>query len=75
MVEGPKFVLERRTGGEHRLVLPADVNAWLVPLQGAGSVDGVAFMAGECVLLTGEARVKADAQSDWLLAYPGRERI
>lgn len=75
LVEGPKFVLERRAGGDHRVTLPAGVSAWVVPLTGAGVVDGVAFTAGECVLLTGEAVLQAEAGSDWLLAYSGALRI
>jgi mannose-6-phosphate isomerase len=75
LVEGPKFVLERRSGGEHRVTLPAGVSAWAVPLTGSGVIDGVAFMAGECVLLSGVAEVQAEAGSDWLLAYPGARRV
>jgi mannose-6-phosphate isomerase len=75
LVEGPKFVLERRAGGEHRVKLPAGVSAWVVPLTGAGVVDGVGFTAGECVLLSGKVVVQAEAGSDWLLAYPGARRV
>lgn len=75
LVEGPKFVLERRAGGEHHVSLPAGVSAWAVPLNGGGVVDGVAFKAGECVLLSGEAVVQAQTGSDWLLAYSGARRI
>lgn len=75
LVEGPKFVLERRAGGEHRVTLPAGVSAWAVPLSGGGIVDGAAFTAGECVLLSGETVVQAEVGCDWLLAYPGKRRI
>jgi len=75
LVEGPKFVLERRAGGEHRFTLPNGIDAWLIPLAGAGVVDGVAFQAGECVLVQGEAVVTAEAGCDWLLAYPGTARV
>jgi mannose-6-phosphate isomerase len=75
LVEGPKFVLERRSGGEHRVTLPAGVSAWAVPLTGSGVIDDVAFMAGECILLSGVAEVEAEAGSDWLLAYPGARRV
>lgn len=75
LVEGPKFVLERRSGGDHRVSLPAGVSAWVVPLIGSGMADGVEFTAGDCVLLSGEAVVHAQTGSDWLLAYPGLRRV
>jgi mannose-6-phosphate isomerase len=37
-------------------------------------VDGFAFKAGECMLLEGETVVHAEAECDWLLAYPGMRR-
>lgn len=38
-------------------------------------VDDVAFAAGDCVLFSNEAVVKAKAGSDWLLAYRGALRV
>ena len=75
LVEGPKFVLERLTGGEWPIALPEGTTAWLVPISGAGSVAGVAWKAGECVTLTGSETVRARADADMLLAYPGTRRI
>ena len=75
LAEGPKFVVERRAGGEHRLSLPLGVNAWAVPLTGAGVADGVKFTAGECILLSDEAVLQTESGSSWLLAYPGDTRI
>ena len=71
LVDGPKFVLERWAGGQHMLALPADTPGWLAPLAGEGTVDGVAWRAGDCVMLTGACAVTASADADMLVAYPG----
>ncbi|TPG55130.1 class I mannose-6-phosphate isomerase [Sphingomonas glacialis] len=73
--EGPKFVTERFAGGHRVINLPEGVPGWFVPVAGSGTVDGVAFKAGECLLLTGRCEISSDAASDLLLAYPGDKRI
>jgi mannose-6-phosphate isomerase len=75
LAEGPKFVVERFAGGHRVVELPAGLSGWFVPVTGAGTVDGVAFKAGECVLLSGRSEISADVGSDLLLAYPGNKRI
>ena len=75
LVEGPKFVLERWSGGEHQLSLPEGVTAWIVSLKGGGEVGGVEFKAGECVTVNGTETIKASDDADLLLAYPGVSRI
>ena len=75
LVEGPKFVVERWAGGTRSVVLPNGVTGWLTPLAGEGVVDGVAWKAGECVTLSGTARIVAGAGSDLLFAYPGGKRV
>lgn len=75
LAEGPKFVLERWTGGDHSLALPGGVPGWLVPLAGQGTADGLGWKAGQCLMLEGEVLLHADAGSDILLAYPGTTRI
>lgn len=75
LVEGPKFVLERWSGGEREIALPEGVTGWLTPIAGDGVVDGVAWQAGQCVTVTGNAHLVASAGSDLLFAYPGAERI
>jgi mannose-6-phosphate isomerase len=75
LVEGPKFVLERWEGGHRRFTLPAGITGWLIPVTGAGVVDGIAFKAGECLTVEGEAELQADAGSDLLFAYSGDTRI
>lgn len=74
-VEGPKFVLERWAGGEHRVALPEGTTGWLVPITGGGEVAGVAFHAGECVTVKGSETVRASGDADLLFAYPGVERM
>ena len=74
-VEGPKFVLERWKGGEHRVKLPEGRTGWLVPITGSGEVAGVRWAAGQCVTVTGEELVKAGADADLLFAYPGTQRM
>jgi mannose-6-phosphate isomerase len=75
LVEGPKFVLERWPGGHRKVTLPAGTTGWLTVLAGEGAVDGVAFRAGECLTLQGEAEIDAAVGSDLLFAYPGTTRI
>ncbi|HEY0624807.1 class I mannose-6-phosphate isomerase [Sphingomonas sp.] len=70
LVDGPKFVLERFSGGGWTVALPDGDTAWLIPIAGKGLADGVAFKAGECLALTGAVHVAADADADLLLAYP-----
>ncbi len=75
LVEGPKFVLERLTGGERALALPEGTTAWLVPITGSGSVAGIDWHAGECVTVTGSETIVASRDADMLLAYPGTRRV
>ena len=74
-VEGPKFVLEKWGGGEHRVSLPAGKPGWLVPITGGGEVAGVPFKAGQCVTVTGDETVSAGDDAALLFAYPGTERM
>lgn len=75
LVEGPKFVVERWGGGRRALALPPGVMGWLVPVSGAGVIDGVAFAAGQCVLVEGGAWLDAEPGSDLLFAYSGAVRL
>lgn len=71
LADGPAFVLERWTrGGKGMLKAEADRPLWLVPLVGAGRLDGVAMKAGEGWLLTGDTRLELDEPADLLVAYP-----
>ncbi|QNQ09935.1 class I mannose-6-phosphate isomerase [Sphingomonas alpina] len=75
LVEGPKFVLERWPGGTRSVELPAGVSGWLIPVTGDGTAGGVAWQAGECLMLEGTTEIVASAGSDLLFAYPGDRRI
>ncbi len=75
LVEGPKFVLERWRGGNRDVTLPEGVTGWLVPVTGAGEIDGVAFAAGQCVAVEGSAKLACTPDADLLFAYPGNRRI
>ena len=75
LVEGPKFVLERWSGGDHQVSLPEGTTAWIVPIKGDGSVADVAFKAGECATMTGSETVRTSGDSDVLVAYPGTTRL
>ncbi|GAA4219982.1 class I mannose-6-phosphate isomerase [Sphingomonas endophytica] len=75
LVEGPKFVLERWTGGKRDIALPDGTTGWLVPIRGEGVVAGVAWKAGECVTVTGREELHASEDADLLFAYPGDRRV
>jgi mannose-6-phosphate isomerase len=75
LTEGPKFVLERWTGGTRHIALAAGQVGWLVPIRGEGVVGGVAWKAGECVLVDGPEELHASVDSDLLFAYSGKEKI
>ncbi|MBX9797208.1 class I mannose-6-phosphate isomerase [Sphingomonas sp.] len=75
LAQGPKFVLERWTGGARRLNLPAGTPGWLIPLAGSGHADGTPWAAGECLMLSGACEIVADAGADLLVAYPGTTRF
>lgn len=75
LVEGPKFVLERWSGGARDIALPDGISGWLVPIRGDGVVGGVAWKAGECVMVDGAEQLHASADADLLFAYPGTQRI
>jgi len=73
LVDGPKFVLERWTGGERTVTVPAGVKGWFVPVTGSGSADGVAWAAGDCLTFEGQVTVRSNEDADLLFAYPGEK--
>ncbi|MDJ0276509.1 class I mannose-6-phosphate isomerase [Sphingomonas sp. 2R-10] len=72
LVDGPKFVLERWTGGERTVTVPAGVRGWFVPVTGSGSADGTGWAAGDCLTFEGEVRLQSSEDADLLFAYPGK---
>jgi len=75
LAEGPKFVIERWPGGDREVTLPDGLTGWFVPIAGEGTIDGVAWRAGEATIVKGTAHIHAHADADLLLAYPGDKRI
>lgn len=75
LVEGPKFVLERWSGGDREIALAEGTTGWLVPIRGEGVVGGVAWRAGECVTVEGPEHLHASNDADLLFAYTGTTRI
>lgn len=75
LVEGPKFVLERWTGGTRDIALAEGRTGWLVPIRGEGVIGGVAWKGGECLTVTGTEQLHASADADLLFAYTGTTRI
>ena len=68
-------MLERWPAGHRLVALAPGQQGWLTPLAGEGVVDGVAWRAGDCLLIEGEAEVDAAIGSDLLFAYPGDRRL
>lgn len=75
LVEGPKFTVERWSGGTRHVAMPGGTTGWLVPVTGSGTLGDVAFKAGDCVTITGSAQLVASDDADLLFAYPLGHRI
>lgn len=74
LVEGLKFVLERWKGAHAGTLRPRNERPlWLIPLEGDGTIDGVALEPGTVWLA--EHDTELDFAGDMLVAYPGREVI
>lgn len=71
LVDGPKFALERWTGGQRIVTLPAGSKGWFVPVTGSGIADGIAWAAGDCLTFEGVVELTATDGADLLFAYPG----
>jgi mannose-6-phosphate isomerase len=71
LCEGAKFVLERWSwDGIRSVTLPENVQGWLIPVTGGGSVDDAPFVAGECWMVEGTVILDVAPGSDLLFAYP-----
>lgn len=75
LVEGPKFTVERWSGGTREVAMPDGTTGWLVPVTGSGTLGDVAFKAGDCLTVTGSAQLAASNDADLLFAYPLDHRI
>lgn len=70
LVDGPKFVLELLSDGDHSLETPDGQPAWILAIHGSGTIDDQPFQAGQCFTLSATSTLHADAGSDILYAYP-----
>lgn len=76
LADGPAFVLERWKGPSERpLRASPDRPVWIVPLDGAGAIDGEKVSAGGVWVADDLFRLQLDAGADMLVAYTGREVI
>ncbi|KQM61970.1 MULTISPECIES: class I mannose-6-phosphate isomerase [unclassified Sphingomonas] len=73
LVDGPKFVLERWTGGTRTVQVPAGVKGWFVPVTGSGTADGTQWTAGDCLTFEGHVQLQSSDDADLLFAYPGEK--
>ena len=72
LADGPKFVLERWKGARESALAGDGRKLWLIPLAGAGTIDGRSFEAGTVWLVEGGAALSLEPDSDLLVAYPGQ---
>lgn len=75
LAEGPKFVLERWSDPQGRIVLPEGTPGWFVPIAGSGRIAGRPWHAGECWIVEDDAPVETGQGGDILFAYPLAARI
>lgn len=70
LADGPAFVLERWTKSGSGTLKGDGRPMWLVPITGAGTIDGQAWQAGEAWMAEGESALALDEGADLLVAYP-----
>jgi mannose-6-phosphate isomerase len=71
LLDGPKFAIQQWTFiGVHESVWPKGMLRWLIPVRGAGRLDGAPFQAGECWLVDGTVMVDQAEGSEVLWAIP-----
>lgn len=73
ITEGGKFVVERWTSGGSINMSGRD--GWLIPVAGHGTVDGLDWSAGECLMLHDQVNIGFNGQADVLIAYPGAKAL
>lgn len=76
LAEGGAFVVERWTrGAGGRLAGEVERPVWLVPVQGGGLIDGQPLEPPSVWLVEDQSRVRIEAGSEILFAYPGASVI
>jgi len=71
LVQGPKFVMERWSGGDHSVVMGDAGPGWFIPIAGSGRIDAQDWHAGECWLVTDRSDISVSDGGDALFAYSG----
>ncbi len=71
LAAGPAFVLERWKGARAVTLHAGERPVWLVPLSGAGTIDGERIAAGEAWIARGNVALALGGDTDLLVAYPG----
>lgn len=73
---GPAFVLERWAGARKTAVKAGEGRpVWLIPISGAGTIDGEPFEPGGVWYVPDEATIDVGDASNILVAYPGKDAI
>ena len=76
LVQGHKFLVERwRWHGQKHASLSAGVGAWLVPVSGSGTIDGMAWRAGECWWFESGCNLECNPGSEVLLCHMGKKPL
>jgi mannose-6-phosphate isomerase len=70
LADGPAFVMERWTKSGSGTLKGDGRSMWLVPITGAGTIDGQKWQAGEAWMAEGESALALDEGADLLVAYP-----
>ncbi|WP_420138657.1 class I mannose-6-phosphate isomerase [Sphingomonas sp.] len=70
LADGPKFVLERWSGGGSGTLKSDGRPLWLVPMSGGGQIDNGPLEAGGAWLVTGDVPLTLSDDADMLVAYP-----
>lgn len=70
--DGPAFVLEYWTRPGRGQVAGGPRPIWLVPIRGAGTIDGAPLVPGSVWVVEGAAELVLDEGSGVLIAYPGQ---
>jgi mannose-6-phosphate isomerase len=70
LADGPKFVLERWSGGGSGTLKSDGRPLWLVPMTGGGQIDGGTLEAGGAWMVTGDVALTLSDDADMLVAYP-----
>jgi mannose-6-phosphate isomerase len=69
LVNGPHFQLWYVSDVDDVPALPASGNAWIIPLSGQVQTDGEAAAKGDCVVISGKAKITFSSDATALVAF------